>query len=198
MKRYVVIIILLFSVVSTKAQYWDWVTDAKSSQAFIENYGYQMAQLNIWLAEYKKMKNDHKGISEKATFIHMVRDSLFKSLQDVDDILQGDDEKLIRIAFDEIDFYYSRIKDKALKNDMRPVWKQYEKHVVEYSDNLLDMLRMAKGGNDEKNLLDKEQRLALMAFVLGEMRKLRGMSRKTYTMLSVAEGYSLLEVNDKE
>ncbi|MDR2774268.1 MAG: hypothetical protein LBC19_05915 [Tannerella sp.] len=169
------------------AQYWDWVTDEKSTEAFVSNYGAQILKLYEWLGLYKAIQINQDTIAAKATFIHMVRDSLFKSLQDVHFVDDGRDEELIRAVFSEINMYYSKIQEQiSTYPDFKDTWDNYRKYVTAHSRDLLAMADMATGGKDEKNLLDKNQRLALLAFVLKELRGLKAMSKETHEMLDVA------------
>ncbi|MDR1370508.1 MAG: hypothetical protein LBJ72_10375 [Dysgonamonadaceae bacterium] len=200
MKR--TIVIFVFSVLlipHLKAQYWDWVTDEKSTEAFISNYGVQIVKLYEWLGWYKLIQIDQDTIAAKATFIHMVRDSLFKSLQDVEFIDNGKDEELIRTVFNEINMYYGKIREQTSAHaDFKDSWTNYSKFVTDHSRDLLAMADMATAGKDEKNLLDKNQRLALLAYVLKELRGLRALSKETYEMLDVAiKGYEALNSNKK-
>jgi uncharacterized phage infection (PIP) family protein YhgE len=188
MKRIIGLILLVSSFASNaNAQYWDWVVDAKKSAAFVENYGTQMVKLGEWLALYKLIEEEQKQIAEKATFIHMVRDSLFKSMQDVHDILNQDDQKNVELAFDNLSEYFNRIKTKTDDDtDLQDIWIQYENFVVKHSADLLAMAAMATGGGDEKNLLDKQQRLALLNYVISSLRYLKAYSRSLHDRLEVA------------
>jgi hypothetical protein len=188
MKKPVVIFIfslLLFPQI--KAQYWDWVTDEKSMNAFTSNYTTQLTKLYEWLGYYKIIQLQQDTIAARATFIHMVRDSLFKSLQNVSLIDDGEDERLIRDVFSEINTYYNAIQQQTTKYpEFQDTWKNYQKFITDHSRDLLAMADMATGGQDEKNLLDKNQRLYLLAYVLKEMRGLKAMSLETHQMLHVA------------
>jgi hypothetical protein len=194
MKRIVVLILLITSFASNAcAQYWDWVVDAKASAAFVENYGMQMVKLGEWLVLYKLIEEEQKQIAEKATFIHMVRDSLFKSMQDVHDILNRDDQKIVELAFDNLNEYFNRIKAKTDNDaDLQDIWIQYENFVVKHSADLLAMASMATGGGDEKNLLDKQQRLALLNYVISSLRYLKAYSRSLHDRLEVVSHHQTL------
>jgi hypothetical protein len=186
MKKIILIVFLslLFLPKPAIAQYWDWVTDAKSMEAFTENYGYQLEKLYEYLGYWEVIQANQDTIAQKATFIHMVRDSLFKSLQDASRIDGGKDEDKIREVFNEIGTYYSAIRDYTSKNsDFKGTWDNYDKYVTDYSRDLLAMADMATAGNNEKNLLDKNQRLYLLAYVLKEMRQLKAVSQRTYHIL---------------
>jgi len=179
---------ILFLPKHVHAQYWDWVTDSKSMEAFSDNYLlYQLPKLYEWLGYWKVIQLNQDTIAQRATFIHMVRDSLFKSLQDVNRIDNGKDEDLIRTVFNDINSYYSAIRDFTSKYpDFKETWNEYDKYVTEHTRDLLAMADMATAGHDEKNLLDKNQRLYLLAFVLKEMRGLKAVSQRTHQMLVVA------------
>jgi hypothetical protein len=188
MKKSVVIFILsLLSLPQVRAQYWDWVTDEKSMNAFTSNYTAQLLKMYEWLGYYKVIQMQQDTIAAKVTFIHMVRDSLFKSLQDVSHIDNSEDEKLIRDVFNEINMYYNAIQQQTEKySEFQETWENYRKFVSDHSRDLLAMADMATGGHDEKNLLDKNQRLYLLACVLKEMRGLKAVSQETHQMLHVA------------
>jgi len=194
MKRIVVLFLLVASFTpNAYAQYWDWVVDAKTSAAFVENYGTQMVKLGEWLVLYKLIEEEHKQIAEKATFIHMVRDSLFKSMQDVHGILNQDDQKTVELAFDNLNEYYNRIKTKTDDDaDLQDIWIQYENFVVKHSADLLAMASMATGGGDEKNLLDKQQRLALLNYVISSLRYLKAYSRSLHDRLEVTSHHQTI------
>ena len=194
MKRIVGLILLVACVASkSNAQYWDWVVDAKKSAAFVENYGTQMVKLGEWLVLYKLIEEEQKQIAEKATFIHMVRDSLFNSMQDVHDILNQDDQKTVELAFDNLNEYFTRIKTKTDNDpDLRDIWIQYENFVVKHSADLLAMATMATGGGDEKNLLDKQQRLALLNYVISSLRYLKAYSRSLHDRLEIVSHYQTI------
>jgi hypothetical protein len=195
MKKTVLIIIsLLIFVCKGHSQYWDWVIDKNASAAFTEEYiGYQYIKMMEWYALYELMKDEQKGIESKATFIEMVRDSLFHSLQDVSGIRNGKDEQFIRKVFDEIDVYYSKIKGVVNEHpEYNSTYEQYNRHITRHAKDLLSMANMAVKGNDERNLLDKNERLNVLSFVLGKLREMRGLSKDTYEMLDVGISYQML------
>ncbi|MDR1558471.1 MAG: hypothetical protein LBS84_02010 [Clostridiales bacterium] len=57
------------------------------------------------------------------------------------------------------------------------------------------MADMATGGKDEKNLLDKNQRLYLLSYVLKELRSLKATSKGTHEMLTNVVKYMDAEKN---
>jgi hypothetical protein len=182
-------VILMFSLwlipKQANAQYWDWVTDEKSAEAFTSNYGEQLLKIYAWLATQKTIQMAQDTIAAKATFIHMVRDSLFQSLMDVTLIDDGKDEQLIKDVFDEINTYYGDIQSLCKRHeDFKPTWENYRKFVSDHARDMLAMADMATGGKDEKNLLDKNQRLYLLAYVLKELRSLKATSKETHEMLT--------------
>jgi hypothetical protein len=192
MKKLIVIFFLSLSLAPTQvnAQYWDWVTDEKSAEAFISNYSEQLIKLYTWLASQKIIQMAQDTIAAKATFIHMVRDSLFKSLMDVSLIDDGRDEQLIREVFSEINTYYYDIQRLCNRHeDFRPTWENYSKFVSDHARDMLAMADMATDGKNEKNLLDKNQRLYLLAYVLKELRGLKATSIDTHQMLTFANNY---------
>jgi len=189
MKKIIIVLLLFIAFVpQVKAQYYDWVTDSKSMAAFSENYlMYQLPKLMEYLALWKDIQQNQDSIARMATFIHKVRNEHFNSLQDVTDIYSGKDENSIKNVFAQVNIYYDKIKDCTQKYpNFKDTWDSYNKFVTEYSRDLLAMADMATKGNDERNLLDKNQRLELLSFVLSEMRMLKNMSKKTYNMLVVA------------
>ena len=187
--KMIILFISLMLLVPQKsqAQYWDWVTDSKSMSAFSEQYLFQSLRLAEYLGLWKMIQVNQDTIAQRATFIHMVRDSLFKSLQDVEFIDNGKDEELIRDVFNDINSYYSKIRDYTSRYpNFHETWIEYDKYVTTHAQDLLAMADMATTGNNEKNLLDKNQRLTLLAYVLKEMRSLRAVSRQTNQMLDIA------------
>ena len=181
---------LLFLPKQANAQVWDWVTDEKSAEAFVANYGEQMLKLYTWLGTQKVIQMAQDTIAAKATFIHMVRDSLFKSLMDVALIDDGKDEQLIRDVFREINAYYNDIQTLCNKHeDFKPTWENYRKFVSDHARDMLAMADMVTAGNNEKNLLDKNQRLYLLSYVLKELRSLKSTSKVTHEMLSNVVNY---------
>lgn len=193
MKRIITVLslsLLLFSN-QAKSQAFDWVIDEKSAEAFVSNYGEQILKLYKWLATQKIIQMNQDTIAAKATFIHMVRDSLFKSLMDVSLIDNGKDEILIREVFNEINTYYNDIQRLCNKHtDFKGTWNNYSKFVYEHARDMLAMANMATGGKDEKNLLDKNQRLYLLSYVLNELRSLKLTSIRTHEMLSFVNSYN--------
>lgn len=186
MKKLFVILMLSLWLApkQANAQYWDWVTDEKSAEAFISNNGEQLLKLYAWLATQKTIQMAQDTIAARATFIHMVRDSLFKSLMDVSLIDDGKDEQLIRVIFGEINTYYGDIQRLCNRHaDFKPTWENYRKFVSNHASDLLAMADMATAGKDEKNLLDKNQRLYMLAYVLKELRSLKATSKETHEML---------------
>jgi len=180
----------------SRAQYWDWVTDEKAMQAFGENYiSGQMVKMAAYLAKLEVIKKQQQQIAEKATFIHMVRDSLFKSLQDVEGIANESDEKIIRKVFGQIEAYYSEIEKYINKHpDFRASWVQYDHYVKIHSRQLLKFAEMATKGKDEQNLLDKEQRLFLLNYVLFKLKDLRQMSKWTHEELIIGDANKILTI----
>ena len=180
--------VLLFLPSISLAQAWDWVTDEKSMQAFSEQYldltDGQLGEMLKYLEKTIKIKNEQQAIAEKVRFIHMVRDSLFKSLQDVRGIDNSLNEQLIYTVFGQVEAYYTHISCLSNKNeDFKQVWIDYDNLVVSHTKSLLKFTEMAVKGSDEQNLLDKEQRLLLLSYVLYEMKNLREYSKSTYNKL---------------
>ena len=197
MKKIILIVsALIFIRVFSYAQYWDWVTDEKSMQAFGENYlSGQMVKMAEYLAKLEVIKKQQQEIAEKATFIHMVRDSLFKSLQDVEGITNESDERIIRKVFGQIEAYYSEIEHYISKHsDFRESWTQYDNYVKIHSRQLLKFAEMATKGKDEKNLLDKEQRLFLLNYVLFKLKDLRQMSKWTHEELIIGDANKVFTI----
>jgi len=197
MKKIILIVsALIFVRVFSYAQYWDWVTDEKSMQAFGENYlSGQMVKMAEYLAKLEVIKKQQQEIAEKATFIHMVRDSLFKSLQDVEGIINESDERIIRKVFGQIEAYYSEIEHYISKHsDFRESWTQYDNYVKIHSRQLLKFAEMATKGKDEKNLLDKEQRLFLLNYVLFKLKDLRQMSKWTHEELIIGDANKVFTI----
>jgi uncharacterized coiled-coil DUF342 family protein len=185
---FAVFLILFFPSVS-HAQYWDWVTDTKSTQAFEEQYlNGQLVKLYEYYALTLAIQKEQEAIAEKVRFIHMVRDSLFKSLQQVQGISNSIDERSIHKIYGEVQDYYNEIRTLANKHDaFKETWKQYDEHIVKRADDVLKITDMAVRGGDEKNLLDKEQRLFLLNFALMEVRKMREVSKQTYLNLQLGD-----------
>jgi len=176
----------------SRAQAWDWVTDEKSMQAFSEQYlnpvSGQLGELAEYLLKTEMIKYQQQEIAKKVRYIHMVRDSLFKSLQDVRGISGSIDEQVINNVFEQVEEYYPKIYELSNKyKEFEQTWKQYDNYVVTQSKVLLKMADMAVGGSDEKNLLDKEQRLRLLSYVVYEMKALREMSKRTLHELVVGD-----------
>jgi hypothetical protein len=192
MKKTVIIIALMgcFLPSIANAQYWDWVTDEKSMSAFSKQYldlaEGQLGQLLKYLATTEAIKIEQQKIAEKTRFIHMVRDSLFKSLQDVKGIDNSIDINIVKNVFGQVEAYYTAIYTLSNKYaEFIPTWQQYDNYIVSHSKSLLKMSDMAVNGHNEKNLLDKEQRLFLLSYVLYSLKDLREMSKRTLHELEV-------------
>jgi hypothetical protein len=190
MKRLIICVLLVVSFAPlAKAQYWDWVTDEKKMAAFQEQYlslRGQIGKMGEYLAYTEAIKKQQQDIAEKVRFIHMVRDSLFKSLQDVRGIENSLDERIIRDVFGQVEAYYGHIYYLSNKHeDFKDTWNIYNNYVVSHSKTLLKITDMAVKGSDEKNLLDKEQRMLLLSYALYEIKGLREMSKRTYNQLVV-------------
>jgi hypothetical protein len=189
MQRIIVLTVVLMTFIPSlaRAQYWDWVTDERSMAAFTEQYlTGQLVELGKYLAFTELVKKEQQEIAEKVRFIHMVRDSLFKSLQDVKGIQNSLDEKIIYNVYGQVEAYYTQISVLSKKhNEFKDTWTQYDNYVVSHSKDLLKITEMAVKGHDEKNLLDKEQRLFILSFVLYELKGLREMSKRTLHELEV-------------
>jgi len=193
MKNLLTFTVLILSLVPSfaRAQYWDWVTDEKSMAAFQEQYlsvNGQIGKMAEYYAWILLTQNEQEKIAEKVRFIHMVRDSLFKSLQQVEGISNSVDEQMIHKIYGEVQEYYSHIRTYADKHEeFKDTWKQYEEHIVKRADDVLKITDMAVRGGDEKNLLDKEQRLFLLNFALIEVKKMREVSKQTYINLQLGD-----------
>jgi hypothetical protein len=112
----------------------------------------------------------------------------------VEGIFQNDDHRVVERELSILNDYYSKIKHKtdSLSN-MENTWRQYEKYVVNHSADLLAMSKMAQGGGDEKNLLDKQQRLTLFNYVIASLRILKAHSKHLYEQLELTSHYSVLQ-----
>jgi hypothetical protein len=96
------------------------------------------------------------------------------------------DEKIIRDIFEQVETYYGQISLLSHKHEeFKDTWKQYDNYVVSHSKTLLKFTDMAVKGYDEKNLLDKEQRLFLLSYVLYEIKGIREMSKRTLHQLQL-------------
>jgi len=203
MKRIILLVAISLLLIQTVsyAQYWDWVTDEKSMNAFTEQYldlvNGQLGKLYEYYMWTDRIRDEQEKIAEKVKFIHMVRDSLFKSLQHVQGIQGSIDETFIHNIYAQIQDYYSHIRTYANKHDdFKDTWTQYEQYVVRRSNDILKLTEMAVRGKDEKNLLDKEQRLFLLSSALQEARVLLDVSKFTYLNLQLGDKYMEF-TNDK-
>jgi hypothetical protein len=193
MRRYITfsILLIIFTPLS-RAQYWDWVTDAKSMEAFTRQYldltDGQLGKMAQYLAYTELIKEQHQAIADKVRYIHMVRDSLFKSLQDVRGIKNAPDERIIRDLFGQVEAYYGQISNLANKHpNFKETWTLYDNYVISHSNALVKFTDMAVKGGDEKNLLDKEQRLFLLSYVVYDLKRLREISKRTLQQLIIGD-----------
>jgi len=194
MKRLIIFLFgaLLFLPSFSRAQVWDWVIDEQSMNAFTQQYlnpiNGQIGKLGQYLLLTQAIQRQQDSIAMKVRFIHMVRDSLFKSLQQVEGVQNSFDEQLVHKIYGQIYPYFNEIQSVTSRYDgFKDTWTQYEHHVKNRTDDILKMTAMAVRGGDEKNLLDKEQRLALLNHALFEARKLLNLSKQTLYNLQLAE-----------
>ena len=182
------LLFVVFACGCTKAysQYFDWVYDTKCTEAFIKEHAYQYAELMKWYGEMKKYEKTTKKIEEKTLFIEMVRRTLFMSLQDVTGIIDGKDTKNIENIFSDIHSYQSEINTIVAANpEFTEDAEKTEKYIVKHCDELLNVVEMAITGNDERNLLDKNQRLMMLDYVTNVLKDLRRVQKGTLVAMKL-------------
>lgn len=92
--KYILFLCLFFSPIKFYAQsFIDFVIDEKANAAFSKDHTRQRERIEDWSNNVKIIKDNTEQIAIKVTFIEFVRDSLFKSLQDVGEIVSGEDLK---------------------------------------------------------------------------------------------------------
>ena len=189
-KSFFIITVLLITSFKAFAQspYFDLVEDKKTIAAMNKEHIRKITRLSSWMSDEETIAYNQKEIARKVTFIEMVRDSLYKSLQDVGGIIDANDQKLINQLCYDIELYQLKIDSMAKVNSLyEDVRKECKQKLVKRADDLLNVTDMAVAGNDETNLINKEQRLNLLNYILTELRGLRKTSVDTFAILPTTQ-----------
>lgn len=190
MMKYLIFLFLFLSPVKFYSQNTviDFVMDEKATAAFTKEHIKQLSRLIDWSNNEKIIKTNTEQIAIKVTFIEFVRDSLFKSLQDVSGIVSGEDLKEINKICYDIEVCQLQL-DNVLKKDayFTETVESCRKQIVDRAQELLKVTNMAVTGQDENNLIDKKERVNLLNYMIKELRKMRLVSQNTLTNIKTIQ-----------
>ncbi len=166
----------------------DFVYDSKTLKAMKKEWAVKGKRINAWMKDEAKIAKEQKEIARKVAFIEFVRDSLYKSLQDVNGITDGKDMKLVNKLCYDIEVYQLKLDSIAKKHpQFNPFVKECKEKLVGRANQLRFITDMAILGQDTTNLINKEQRLSLLDYVIKELRGIRHANAVNFNVLQIAQ-----------
>lgn len=188
MKKMLLFVLYISCAINGYSQYFDWVYDEKTLSAMQKEWKRKGKRINSWMNDEATIAKEQEEIARKVTFIEFVRDSLYKSLQDVEGIATVDKKTINRMCYD-IEFYQLKIDSIAKKRtQFKKTAESCQKKFVERSHELQNAIAyMATKGGDEKNLMNKKQRMKLLQYVVKELASIRLSSVIIYECMLTSE-----------
>ena len=199
MKKIIISLVTTLTISFNCLSQGNLVYDQTCIGSLTANHAVQLSMLRLFEDSQKKISEYNEQISIKVIQVEIIRDKLFKSLKDVNGIINsGKDIEMILDICEDIKKYQNRMINDAMEvPEVAITVAKCELQLVNRTLIILEHMDMALTGEDT-NLMDKRQRMEVLSTLIDELRLMRGLAYSTSRQVRTVKMESIMKNLDVE